>query len=188
MITNEQDTSLTILNATKDLLRETEDIERITVRQIAARAGVGIGLINYYFDGKDDLISAAVSDFTLDTIREYTERIAFECMDPVERLRVVIKYLLELGSNNTKFVRFVFSQNILKENMRAPLRIIPLLRDIFKDERDETQLRVMSLQILYPLQAAGLDPFIFQMYSGLDLRDRGQRDQFADMLIDSVIH
>ena len=39
-----------IINAAIDLIKETNgSIDKITIRQIAKRAGVGVGLINYHF-------------------------------------------------------------------------------------------------------------------------------------------
>ncbi|MGO1033510.1 TetR/AcrR family transcriptional regulator, partial [Clostridioides difficile] len=40
-----------------NLLNEVDDIEEITVRKIAERANVGVGLINYHFKTKDNLLS-----------------------------------------------------------------------------------------------------------------------------------
>ena len=50
-----------ILNATCDLLREGVKTQSITVRRIAERAGVGIGLINYHFQSRDKLLNEAVN-------------------------------------------------------------------------------------------------------------------------------
>jgi AcrR family transcriptional regulator len=36
------------------------DIKKITIRRIAEEAGVGVGLINHYFETKDNLIEVCV--------------------------------------------------------------------------------------------------------------------------------
>lgn len=186
MTTNE-DTRCSILSAAKALLREAYVIEKITVRQIATRAGVGAGLINYYFESKDDLLNAAINDFTVEAMIAYADKASAIDMEPVDRLKAFLGHLLELADGKADFVRFIFSQNILKVSMQAPLRIIPLLRDVFGEEKDDVQLRVMALQILYPLQAAGLELGIFHVYSGWDLRDPEHRKRYVDMLIDNII-
>ncbi len=43
-----------IIHATIELIKKHGDISKITVRDIAANAGVGIGLINYHFQTKDE--------------------------------------------------------------------------------------------------------------------------------------
>ena len=53
-----------IIKAAIELLDEHSDPARITVRQIAERAGVGTGLINYHFQTKDNLLQEAVSSVT----------------------------------------------------------------------------------------------------------------------------
>jgi AcrR family transcriptional regulator len=187
MTANENDTRCLIFNTAKTLLNEVEDAGTITVRQIAARAGVGVGLINYYFESKNDLLNAAIGEIVLEVMTAQADKVALFDMEPLERLRVMMRQLLELANNNTKFVRFIFSLNIIKAGLQTPLHIISLLRDIFGDEKDDAQLRVIALQILYPLQAAGLDAGVFHMYSGLDLRDPEDRNKFIDMLINNVI-
>ncbi len=56
----EQTTEL-ILNTTESLILESDgDVERVTIRQIAERASVSVGLVNYYFTSKTRLIEACV--------------------------------------------------------------------------------------------------------------------------------
>jgi AcrR family transcriptional regulator len=187
MTANEHDTRRSIFNAAKTLLIEAEDAGSITVRQIAAHAGVGAGLINYYFESKNDLLNAAIGEIVLEVMTAHADKVALYDMEPLDRLRVMMRQLLELANNNTKFVRFIFSLNIIKAGLQTPLHIISILKDIFGDDKDDAQLRVIALQILYPLQAAGLDAGVFHMYSGLDLRDPEDRDRFVDMLINNII-
>ena len=50
-----------IINATVALIDEKgEQINAITVREICKKANVGLGLVNYYFENKDKLISCCV--------------------------------------------------------------------------------------------------------------------------------
>lgn len=49
-----------IIRTAMEILVEEEEPERITVRQIAQRAGVAVGAINYHFQSKEDLLSEAV--------------------------------------------------------------------------------------------------------------------------------
>ncbi len=49
MKSNDKDARERIIEVTLNLLNEVDDIEEITVRKIAERANVGVGLINYHF-------------------------------------------------------------------------------------------------------------------------------------------
>ena len=60
MTADELDPRERILQAAIAILGEEADPESITVRQIAARAEVGTGLINYHFGSKDALLNEAI--------------------------------------------------------------------------------------------------------------------------------
>lgn len=51
----------TIINATTELIRQSDGmIDNITARAIADKSGVALGLINYHFESKDNLIAICV--------------------------------------------------------------------------------------------------------------------------------
>jgi len=84
-------------------------------------------------------------------------------------------------------VRFMMLREITEGHMQAPLYLIPILKEMFGDDLDEMQLRIIALQILQPLQLSALNPSAFHMYSGIDISDPEQRNRFIDMLIDNLI-
>ncbi len=49
------------------------------------------------------------------------------------------------------------------------------------------ELRIIALQIIYPIQVTGLNAEAFYMYSGVDLLEVEQRNLFIDVLIDNLI-
>ena len=62
MVAREQDVREKIIHAATELLGELSDVEKVTVRQIAERADVAIGSINYHFKSRDNLLGIAVGD------------------------------------------------------------------------------------------------------------------------------
>jgi len=60
MHVNDFETKERLIQTTIDLLEDVDEVNDITVRQIAERAGVGIGSINYHFQSKDNLLNEAV--------------------------------------------------------------------------------------------------------------------------------
>jgi AcrR family transcriptional regulator len=50
-----------ILRATAEIVAE-EGFEGMTMRKIAARAGVSLGVLNYYYSGKRELVIETISD------------------------------------------------------------------------------------------------------------------------------
>ena len=183
----EQDLRQKILSITKTMLDETDDIAKITVRQIAERAGVGIGLINYHFKSKDNLLSMAIGDVMEQAIARFTISGANNHFDPEIRLRMLLKELCELVGNDEKLLRFLMLRELTEGHMQAPLYLIPILRDVYGETKDDMQLRIIALQILQPIQLSGLNPSAFHLYSGIDLSNREQRNRFIDTLIDNLI-
>ncbi|MDF2921498.1 MAG: transcriptional regulator [Paenibacillaceae bacterium] len=183
---SEQDARQAIIEAAKALLDEAADIGKITVRQIAQRAGVGTGLINYHFQSKDNLLSIAIGDVMSATIQAFTTADAYSLLEPVARLKEMMKELYTLAGSYDKLIRFILSHEIMDGRMQTPLLLLPLLKEIFGSQKDDLQLRTMALQILYPIQVTALHPDAFHLYSGINLSDPGQRSQFVDVLIDNL--
>ncbi|AET69305.1 transcriptional regulator [Desulfosporosinus orientis DSM 765] len=183
----EQDAQQSIIDAAKAILDEGEDIEKITVRQIAERAGVGTGLINYHFKSKDNLLSIAIGDIMSKTISDLHKGNLHNDLDPVSQLKALMKELYIVAGDNEKLIRFLLTREIMEGNMQTPLCLIPLLRDIFGTSKNEMQLRIIALQILSPIQVTALNCSAFHMYSGINLNDRDQRSRFIDMLVDNLI-
>ena len=183
----DQDARNRILIVTKEILDEADSIDKITVRQIAERANVGIGLINYHFKSKDNLLSTAVGNEMAKMAGDFLKGGSEPGMDPVERLKAMLKELFQYGERHKDFLKYTMTRSILNGDMQAQLTLIPLLRDIFADQKDEINLRILAMQILLPLQVTALSPQAFHFYSGIDLFDETQRNRFIDTLIDNLV-
>ncbi|MNZ93935.1 hypothetical protein D3C78_1130280 [compost metagenome] len=99
----------------------------------------------------------------------------------------MLKELYTLSDKKEKLMRFTLSRDIMNGNMQTPLHLIPLLKEIFGNRKDEIQLRILALQILYPIQVTGLNKETFYTYSGIDVSDQDQRNHFIDNLINNLI-
>lgn len=184
----EKDARQLIIDAVKNLMNETGNIEEITVRQIAERAGVGTGLINYHFKSKDNLLSIAIGDVMTETIYQFMKTNSHCASEPVIRIKMLVKELYSLAGNSDKVLRFILTREIMEGDLKTALHLVPLLKEIYGEEEDDMRLRIIALQILHPIQVTGLNTEAFHMYSGIDLYNTRQRDHFIDMLIDNLIN
>jgi AcrR family transcriptional regulator len=182
---DDQDAKNRILKAAAEILDETEDIERITIRQIAERAGVGTGLINYHFKSKDNLLNVVVGDKMAQIVMSFTGQKEGE--KPVTRLKTMLKELFSYAEGYEKLMRFSLARTVLGCEMDAELFLVPMLKEIFGSEKAEMELRIIAMQILLPLQAASINAQSFRLYSGVDLYSEAQRNSLIDALIDNVI-
>ena len=176
-----------ILAAAAALLDETSDPQRITVRQIAERAGVGIGLINYHFQSKDNLLNEVVSGLMLAEAARWFAAAADSSLDAQTRLRRLLQETSRIGVQYPGHLQIMLTHEFHQPTFSVPLMIVPLLREIYGGRKTEMELRLIALQMVLPLQVAGLQPDALRLYAGVDLVDARQREDLIDTLIDNLI-
>jgi AcrR family transcriptional regulator len=176
-----------IIQATQELLDKGDDPEKITVRQIAAKAGVGIGLINYHFDSKDDLLFEAVGSTMGEVAAEWYTPDLHADVPPKKRLRELIIKSGEIGMRYPKLTEVGLRHEMLKGNLSTPQLILPLLREAFP-ERDEISLRLLAFQVIASMQAAFLQREALKMYLGMDFNNDQERAQVIDTILDNLIN
>ena len=105
-----------IIHATIDLIKKYGDTSKITVRDIAASAGVGIGLINYHFQTKDNLISLCTLELIrhsieqLGTMNENTET------EPIDQMKVLGRGITEFMVMNPGVSRISITKDFVSAN------------------------------------------------------------------------
>lgn len=187
MVAREQDVRDKIIQAAIELLGEVSDVEKVTVRQVAERADVAIGSINYHFKSRDNLLSIAVGDVMAKMASSFVGSSSHSPLDPATRLKVMIQELYSFGESIEKLVQYLITQTLLNGDMEAHLYLVPTLREIFLNRKDEMELRIISLQILLPIQVASLNPSAFHFFSGIDLHNIEQRNKYIDTLVDNLV-
>ncbi len=176
-----------IITAASEILHEVTDIEKITVRQIAERANVGIGTINYHFNSKDNLLSIAIGGIMADMIKDFLNPKKNPQLEPIQKLKTMLKEVCNVAAANKKLSQFMLTQAVLNGDMQTPLYLIPFLKEIYGNEKEEIELRVIALQILQPIQIAGISVSSFFMYSGMDFYNEEERNKLIDLLIGNVV-
>ena len=187
MKNSDQDARSRIIKAAIEILDEVTDVDKVTVRQVAERANVGIGLINYHFKTKDNLLSIAVGDVMGKMATGFITPGNYSDLEPVLKLKTMLKELNSFGERHEKLVQFTLTHGILNGDMQTPLFLVPVLREIFGDRKDEIHLRIIALQILLPIQVTSISPSAFNYYSGINLHNEVQRNNFIDTLIDNLV-
>lgn len=182
-----EDPRTRILAAATALLNEGRDPQRITVRQIAERASVGTGLINYHFQSKDNLLNEVVSGMMMAEVGRWLAEAQDASLDPQTRLRRLLKETARIGVQYPTHLQIMIAHEVQNATFSVPLLIVPLLREIYGGRKAEMQLRLIALQMVLPLQVAALQPASFRLYAGIDLFDSRQRDDLIDTLIDNLL-
>ncbi len=158
-----QDAKGRILLAVAELLKEEPDIEKITVRQIAERAGVGVGLISYHFGSKYNLLTEAIDRNVYSTVEDFISKTKGKHIEPIEKLKAMLKSMFNLMQSQRKTARFMLIQGIMKGEMRATLYLVPLLKELFKGQRED--LRSENFSLYRSLNQSGLPSLILFIFS-----------------------
>lgn len=174
-----------MLQAATKLLEQEERAEDITVRKIAQRAGVGVGLISYHFGSKDHLLSAASNQIISGTITEFSKQATIT--DPIDRLKALIKVIFQLDRRQQNLIQFLLTLGPLRGDLKTSLYLVDVLHEIYGDTKGELALRILALQMLQPLEIALMNPEEFRLFSGVDVYDQASRNEFIDLLVDNLI-
>ena len=177
-----------MLQASIELLREASQPEAITVRQIAQRAGVGVGLINYHYGSKEVLMGEAIARLMRDAAGlDGPPPTDTGKTDPVESVRQILKQTSIAGLAYPRLVRMLARQALLGGDYGAERALLPLLREFFGATLSEPEIRVTALQIVAPLQVMAVRAEEFQVFSGLDVMDAAVFEQVVDRVVDNVL-
>ncbi len=102
-----RNTEQKIFDAATELFLE-KGVDRTSVREIAAKAGINLALMNYYFRSKENLFSAIFSKL-VKTNSEELIRILNSDLELEEKIRQYVKVYIDMLSENPLLVSFVMA-------------------------------------------------------------------------------
>lgn len=184
----DRDVKERILEATVAILQETSRPSEITVRQIAERAGVSIGSINYNFGGKDALLAEAVWQMIGSSAADWYRPDTNPAVDPLTRLRQMFKEGMRLAMTYPKEMRIGLRHVLETGNMQAKSLILPLLREIVGTDRQDVELRMLAFQLIVSVEVAFLNLPQLSQFLGVDPSDEATVETIVDILVDNLIH
>lgn len=181
-----------ILQKTIDLIGTKQDVSKVTIRDIAQAAGVGVGLINYHFQSKDKLVRECVQIMIGNVIAKFPAMAASIDMPPAEKLRFLLKSTARFLVSNPGISRVSILSDLMEpseqNNSTQSLEVyLPLFREVLGPEKNEAETLAIAKAILGGVQvaflhSAGLKP----RANGLDFFDEAERHRFIDTLIDLI--
>lgn len=186
MSSKKEETKKKIMEVTMNLVDSVENPDDITVRKIAESAGVGVGLINYYYGSRDNLIKEAAS-MKMESMAEIMEKLDGDLSNPVKYLKEMLMMMSDTAMKNSRFSKFSVEYDLLKGNFRICLYLLPVLRKIFDESKSETDLRLIAFQIIVAMQSVYVRQEAFHMLTGIDIEIKKERDTLIDSIVDNLI-
>lgn len=180
-----------IMATTIALIEECDSIENVTIRDIAAKTGVGVGLINYHFQTKDNLINQCVQKIIGNIINKFEVMSQGVSLEPIEKLRFLIKATCTFLATNQGVSRVSILSDLVagttSDNTSQTINAyLPVVRSIFEDTKTDTEIYISTHILISTLQSAFLRREVLLQSVAVDFYDKEQRDQFIDKVIERI--
>ncbi len=174
-----------IFQAVLELLAGGEDPVNITSRQIAAKAGVNLALVNYYYRSKENLLSEVVGRMMGNIIVPFME--GADGQDAESRLRNILITTADAAFANYNICKVALAAELRQGCTNSCAMILPLLKEIFTGLSRE-KLDIISLQLMLPLHHIFLEPKLYGRLLVTDLFDKQERDGKINEMITCVLN
>ncbi len=188
-----ENTKQKIIDATLELLREAGSTDEVSVRKIVQKAGIkGVGIINYHFQTKDNLISEAIRYDTNRIIDRWDAIYETMKMPPIDKLKIMLKGTGDLIDTNPLFGKISMIHDYLNpaiddNTSRSIDKYMMIFREIYEDKKPEEEIRIIAHTILSGAQLAFIRSEVTHKTTGYDFYDKKQRDEFLEKMIDNII-
>jgi len=185
-----------IITSTIELIRRSDgDIKNITARAIAELSGAALGLINYHFGSKDNLIDICCSRMISKTISEYSpENNDYSAEDGLTDKQRLISYAhqtFEFLFENRSVVKISILSDLkdYRANSNSALTQVGFMMAL-RGDIPESDKRRIAFALASVMQAAFLAGDNAGEITGYDLKSEDSRRQFitdtVTMLMEGV--
>lgn len=174
-----------VLRAAQTLIGE-KGIGAVTSRDIARRAGVGLGSINYHFASRDDLLTQAV----LARFRSAVEDLRSEsagAADPKGALTQQMIRMLHLLVQFGETGKFALRHKLTRHMFTAERHMLKFISQWYGKSANPLELKLKAMQLSATIVMAFFNQEEFFRYADIDLYDSQDAARFVHALVDSVL-
>ncbi len=174
-----------ILEAAISLIQQSDGLpENITVRDIASKAGVAVGLINYHFGSKKKLIEACVQRMISEVMKDFfktqeekhtAQGAEYNRSDFSVSTVSVFSYLVSHPEISKISMLSDFSDPALSSNSAASYKAI---YGSIKGDENEDVKKVKAFMLLATMQSAFLNRGVSKELLGFDLNSKEDFSRF----------
>ena len=183
-----------LIDITTSLINEHNgEVSKVTIREIATRSGVAVGLINYLFGNKDNLITICVQ-IILNVVTTFTPNLNIDSSldnnsKAKYKLSATAKQVFEFLLNNKSIARISILNDYkdYSDNSNSCMTIKGFIRVLGDLEVDELKKERIAFYLTSTMQVAFIRSLSNSNYLGYDFTNKESRDRFIDDLIDKLL-
>jgi len=188
---NKQDAKKQIIDSTIQLIRDHGDISKVTIRDICERSNVGVGLVNYHFQSKDNLIRVCVQKIIGNIINGFDDLQKSINLKPIDKLklllRINLKFLIENpGISKVSIISDLINGDSNDNSIQTRNAYLGLLKEIYGNSKTEDELKVILHILVSTLQVIFLRKDIIKTTDKIDFDNEIQRDEFINNIVDRI--
>lgn len=174
-----------LINATHELSKMYNNIDEITSRDISAKSGTNLALINYHFGSKDNLVRL-VAEMKMHSIIQSTMEQFDENLSALDKIKKLLLDTAAFAFDNINSFK-VISKHELNVGCIHSLELFrPYFREYLPDLEDGL-LTIILLRLLVFYHTILLSPEDYGKVLNVDFFDGVQRNDFlTDILIKAV--
>jgi|GEM_PF-1471317 len=167
-----------------------KEADQISIADIAKEAGVAVGLINYHFQTKENLFSAATEFFILQKISQESKNVVSSGLKAEKRLLASLKGYGDFLAEYSRMCRLYFMNAFGKANSDISQmgyeHYIPILRELYPNKTD-ADLVFIIYPIVCAVQMMFLDNAPFKAATGLDFFCKKYRCKIIEKMVSDCL-
>lgn len=182
------DTKEKIMIETIELIQEMNgETDQVTIRKIAEKAKVGTGLINHYFESKDNLIRVCVQRIIEQVVCSFKVKESDE-RGPADITKAVACQVIDFLMENVQIARISILGDLSgpQENDNSMRTALGFARCMAGDASVRQYMK-KAFFLVSILQESFLRREEMPEISGTDFYDKKQRDRYVMEIVDMVM-
>lgn len=186
---NKEQVKEAIITAATELIEQSDgDINAITARAIAEKSGVALGLINYHFESKENLVSICVQRIINKVLMGFspdkTDYGADDGLTDKERLISFAQQTFDFLYDNYSIVKISILSDLKDYQPRSNSALTQLgFRLAIRSNISERKKQLVAFSLASIMQTAFLTGENAKAITGYNLGEKSERDLFISQTV-----
>ena len=183
-----QNTKYRLIESTLVLMEDMDDPLTVTSRQIAAKAGVKPGMINYCFGSRENLIYQTFQTQYIAFLKDSdVSSIINSQASPKQIIKQLHFIVARCLVDNYKFTKAITGFVLFKRDLGKESFTYPYVLKHYEGKKSEAECRLIAYELSTMMQLILYRKDDIKKDFGIDLADKEELKRFLDMRIDLLL-